>query len=436
MDRLGRARHDVAVSDAPVGSSFQLIRRNVPFRALWTSRAISFIGGSLSMVALILYVADRVGTGTAVALLMLVGELVPVLVSPLAGALADRLEPRRLLIVCELGQGAMMAVIALVLPGLPVLLALIAVKSLFAVVFDPAGRALVPRLVSDSELEKANAALGIGTYGLEVFGPLMAAALLPVLGIRGVLWLDVASFAISAVLLARLPRLAPGDGGTDETREASIWSEARAGMAYLVRHRTVFAIALGFWFVVLCTGLDDVVLVFLAKQTLHAGNSAVSLLYAGVGLGMMAGLLVFAARKGGRMLGPFTVIAGLALSAGGNLLTGLAGAVVVAFLFQAVRGIGISLVDTALPAVVARLVPAHLRGRIFALIFGGVSLAAILSYVAGGAALLRFSPPTVLIAAGGFGVLACAVTALVLRRAPDTADVVSDVEGATKLPDM
>jgi MFS family permease len=430
------------VSDAPVGSSFQLIKRNDSFRALWTSRAISFIGGSLSTVALILYVADRVGTGTAVALL-----------SPVAGALADRLEPRRLLVVCELGQGAMMAVIALVLPGLPALLALMAVKSLFAVVFDPAGRALVPRLVSDSELEKANAALGIGTYGLEVFGPLMAAALLPVLGIRGVLWLDVASFAVSAVLLARLPRLAPGhgdgsgdgsgdgdgdgdgaDGGTDETRKASIWSEARAGMAYLVRHRTVFAIALGFWFVVLCTGLDDVVLVFLAKETLHAGNSAVSLLYAGVGLGMMAGLLVFAARKGGRALGPFTVIAGLALSAGGNLLTGLAGAVVVAFLFQAVRGIGISLVDTALPAVVARSVPAHLRGRIFALIFGGVSLAAILSYVAGGVALTQASPPTVLIIAGGLGVLACAVTALVLRQARDTADVLSDVEGATDLP--
>lgn len=41
------------------------------------------------------------------------------------------------------------------------------------------------------------------------------------------------------------------------------------------------------------------------------------------------------------------------------------------------------MVDTGLPAMVVRSVPAHLRGRVFAVTYGGVSLAAALSYVAG-----------------------------------------------------
>ena len=120
---------------------------NRGFRALWLSRAVSYVGGSLSTVALIVYLAGQVGTGAAVALLLLVGELLPTLLSPVAGALADRLPPRPLLVACELAQGLVLAVVAASLPPLPVLLALIAVKTAFSVLLEPATRAAVPRLV-------------------------------------------------------------------------------------------------------------------------------------------------------------------------------------------------------------------------------------------------------------------------------------------------
>jgi hypothetical protein len=306
-----------------------------------------------------------------------------------------------------------MALIALLLPALPLLLALVAAKSLFAAVFDPAGRALLPRLVADADLEPANAALGIGTHGLDVAGPLLAAALLPALGLRGVLWLDVASFAVSAVLLARLPRLSRVTGPGHDA--AGVWTHTVAGLRYVAGHRGIRALAVGFWAVVLFTGVDDVVLVFLAKHTLHAGNVAVSLLYAGVGLGLLLGFLLLSMRRG--RVTASLVVAGLALSAGGNLLTGLAWAVAVAFGFQAVRGLGLAMVETGLPATIARSVPAHVRGRVFAVTYGGVSLAAALSYVGGGALLAVTSPRVVLVAAGALGLIASAMTCVALRNA-------------------
>jgi MFS family permease len=400
------------VVDAPARSAFGLIRGDAAFRALWTSRAVSFIGTSLSLVALILYVADRVGTGLAVALLLLVGELVPTLLSPIAGALADRLPPRPLMVACELGQAVVVAAVALLLPPLPVLLLLIAVKTLFAVLFEPAGRAALPRLVRDRELEPANAALGIGTHGQEASGPLLAAALLPALGIRGVLWVDVASFVLSALLLTRLPRLS-----SVEHPEApqGVWTEARAGLRYLAGHRVVRTLAVGFWLVVLCTGLDDVVLVFLAKDALHAGNSAVSLMYAGVGLGLLAGFVALS-RSGRGGAAARLAVAGLVLSSAGNLLTGLAWAVAVAVAFQAVRGVGLAMTDTGLPAVIARSVPAHLRGRVFAATYGGVSLAGMASSLAGGLVLAVVSPRLVLVVAGGLALAVALATGAITRR--------------------
>jgi MFS family permease len=228
----------------------------------------------------------------------------------------------------------------------------------------------------------------------------------------------VATFVASALLLTRLPRL-PAAPRPDGEAAAGVLAEARAGLRYLAGHRRVRALALGFWAVVLCTAIDDVVLVFLAKRTLHGGDVAVSLLYASVGLGVLVGFLALASRRrgwgGGAAAVPLAVL-GLALSSAGNLLTGLAWAVVVACVLQAVRGVGLSMVDTGLPAAVARAVPEHLRGRVFAVVYGGVSLAAMLSYVGGGLALAVASPRLVLVVAGGLGVVSAAAMGLALAR--------------------
>ena len=174
---------------------------------------LSFLGDSVGLIALLLYTAGHFGTGLAVALLMIAGDFVPSLLSPVAGAVSDRWDKRAVMVSCELIQGAVIAVIALTLPPLPLLLALVAVQSCVAAVFQPASRSAVPSLVRDADLERANAAIGFGTNGMDSAGPLAGAALLAWLSVRGLLLIDVATFAVSAVLLMRLPahrRPAPG----------------------------------------------------------------------------------------------------------------------------------------------------------------------------------------------------------------------------------
>ena len=75
-----------------MGPGLRLLRDNKRFRMLWLARVVSFLGDAMGLVALILFVAEEVGTGTAVGLLLLAGDSLPTLTSPFIGALADRLE--------------------------------------------------------------------------------------------------------------------------------------------------------------------------------------------------------------------------------------------------------------------------------------------------------------------------------------------------------
>jgi MFS family permease len=392
---------------------WRLLRRPGAFRRLWLARVVSLVGDSVGLVALILLVAEETGDGVSVGLLLLAADGTATLLSPLLGVVADRTSRRRTMIACELGQALAIGTIALLLPALPVLLGLVAAQSVLAAAFQAASRSAVAELVDDAELEGANAVLGAGTYGLEVAGPLLVALLLPVLSVPGVLVLDALTFLVSPLLLGGLPRLrAAGRAAA----APGLARQAAAGLRVLWRQRLLRAVSLGFLVVVAFNGVDDVALVFLGRETLRATDAATSLLYAGSGLGLLVGFAVLA-RRGGRGAPSVAAVAGLAWSSAGNLLTGLAPVLGAAFAMQVVRGGGLSLVDVGTTTLVQRSVPAELRGRAFANLYGGVGLAAAVSYAVGGPLLELLSPRGLLVLAGGGGIAASAATALAVRRA-------------------
>lgn len=415
-----------ATADAAPLRPTQLLRRNRPFRTLFSARLVSYAGDSLSLVALIFHVAETTGKGLAVALLLLVGDFAPSLLGPFTGALADRLNLRRLMVVCELIQAVVLLVIVLTMPSLPMLLALVAVRATASQLFQPASRAAVPALVGDRDLETANSTLGFGSNAAEAVGPLLAAALFPLVGLRGVLIVDAVSFLVSAVLLATLPSLPPATG---DGRQPSLLRQARAGIAYLLSVPTVRVIFLGFTAVVAFNGVDDVALVLLAQKTFHVGESAVGLLLGAVGVGLVAGYAMLS-RWGTRASMPLLLIAGFAVSSSGNLLTGLAWAVAAAIALQAVRGFGLAAMDVASSTLLQRTVPPGMLGRVFGNLYGAIGVAAATSYLAGGVLLDATSAPVTLMVAGVGGLVATGVVALRLPRAMRRADEA----GATPTP--
>lgn len=392
--------------------ALRLLRRNGAFRSLWFARTISFLGDATRMVALLLYTASSTGQALAVALLLLVDDFVPALMSPLIGVISDRFDRKRVMVICELVQGALVATIALTLPPLPWLIALVAARAVVGQVFQSASRAAIPALVQDRDLESANSALGFGMNGSEVLGPLVAAALVPIIDVRGVLLIDAATFAVGAALLALLPSLS--SAAPEPGAQGSFLAEARAGLGYIWSVPMLRVIGLGFCGVVAFNGIDDVALVFLAKTLPHGGDAAASALYAAVGIGLLVGYALLA-RYAGFVRMTLLLLVGFAVSSAGNLLSGLAWSVAAAFTMQTVRGVGISGMDVGTNTLIQRLVPSAMLGRVFGNLYGAIGIAAGLSYVFGGLVLQFTSPRLTFIIAGTGGLLVTFASALALR---------------------
>jgi len=395
----------------PIGS-FQLIRINRPLRLLVLSRAVSFTGTSMGLVALLLQLAGTSYAVAAVTLLLLCGDLLPALLAPLLGVLADRVELRRLMLICEIGQAATTAVIAVWLPAVPILLSLFAIRAVLGQIFQPASRAAVPTLVEDERLSAANAAMGFGENGIAVLGPLLSALALPVLGIGGLLVVDAGTFLVSAALLLGLPRMPAQELGMAE--EGSFLRHAGRGVRDVWRTVGLRAVIISFAVVVAFNGIDDVALVFLATGPLEASQSGTSLLYAGAALGLLVGYALV-----GRWPAVFSasvlLVGGYTVNSLGNLLTGLSGVLLAAFALQTIRGLGIAAQDVAASTIIQRAVPRALQGRTFSLFYGAVGVAAGVSYLMGGLLLAAAGPRVTFVVAGIGGLLAAAVTAIVLR---------------------
>ena len=99
------------------------LRTSRSFRRLWLARTISHVGDGIALVALMLLVQETEGTGTAVGVLLLASSL-PRFLGPLAGVVADRVEQRTLMVLCDVGNAAIFATISWARPAFGVLLAL------------------------------------------------------------------------------------------------------------------------------------------------------------------------------------------------------------------------------------------------------------------------------------------------------------------------
>ena len=86
--------------------TLQLLWTNRPFGLLWSARSVSLFGDSLTLVTLLLHIAETTDQALAVAFLLLVGDFVPAMLGPLTGTVSDRFNLKRLMVLCELAQGA------------------------------------------------------------------------------------------------------------------------------------------------------------------------------------------------------------------------------------------------------------------------------------------------------------------------------------------
>src|SRR6266567_1763082 len=187
-----------------VMGGFGLVRRSPGLAGLLAAQAISPLGDAMATTALILHVQRTTGSATAVGLLLF-AQAIPPLAAPLAGVIADRFSPGRLLATGWLAQAVLTGLLALLLPPLGALLAVVFVLALVDTPLSAAVGRCIPAVVADDDLVAANALRSAVQELGTVLGPPLAGLLFAASGARLVLGLDALTFLVVVPLALRLP---------------------------------------------------------------------------------------------------------------------------------------------------------------------------------------------------------------------------------------
>lgn len=199
-------------------------------RRLALARLCSVGGSSAASVALSWYLWETTGSSAWVAAAYLAHSLVLALASAPAGALADRVDRRRLMIgsdtlACAVFIALAIAVVAQAPPL--VVVSLMAIAALVESPFVVASQAAIPSLVDDADVPWANALVGRVQTIVSVIAPAAGGAMAAALGVGAVLGLNAISFVASAVLVASIHH-AFGSADADSDATAPTTDRARA----------------------------------------------------------------------------------------------------------------------------------------------------------------------------------------------------------------
>lgn len=187
------------------------------FATVWLGQFLSALGSSLTTFALGAYVYQTSGSVTGFALVSFFGMLPVVLLSPLAGVLADRWDRRKLMLLGDMGASLGIFLIWGLFVGQdagwwtikiwyfygPLL-----IGSAFSTLCFPAWTSTVPLLVPRQHLGRASGMTELGAAISQIAGPLIASALLGFIGLQGILLVDALSyfFALAALFIVRFPQ--------------------------------------------------------------------------------------------------------------------------------------------------------------------------------------------------------------------------------------
>jgi MFS transporter, NRE family, putaive nickel resistance protein len=189
-------------------NTFTLLRslRNPVFARLYMAQTTSLLGDALTWVGLALVAFELAGEGSAVVLSVALTLRVTafVLLAPLAGAIADRFDRKKIMVVTHISRMAIVGLLPFV-TQIWQIYTLIFALNIFNAFFTPTYQATIPLVTGESDYAQA-IALSSATYQLlGVLGPGIAGGVAAGIGARQVFFLDALSFLIAAVLILTLP---------------------------------------------------------------------------------------------------------------------------------------------------------------------------------------------------------------------------------------
>src|SRR5215216_2982157 len=249
------------------------------FTIVWLGQIVSVLATNMSVFALTIWVFQKTGSATALGLVQVFFITPLLIITPFAGVMVDR-HNRKLMMMVSDSVAGMATIAILLLQAFGVLevwhLYAAAVLQGLGNAFQwPAYSAAISTMIPKEKLGRANGMMSLIDMGPGILAPMLAGALLPIIGLTGILSIDVGTFllAIFVLFFIHIPQPRRTEEGSQP--QGNILKEAIFGFRYIFARPSLLGLQLVFFFGNLCAGIAFTVLAPMVLLRSH--NDSVSL---------------------------------------------------------------------------------------------------------------------------------------------------------------
>ncbi|HEX4897850.1 MAG TPA: MFS transporter [Candidatus Limnocylindrales bacterium] len=403
------------------------------FRKLFTAQAISDVGDGMTFMALLLLVNNLTHSPAALAVLSIAVAVPSMVGGVIAGAYADRLDRRRIMIVSDTVRALLVLVfvIAGTVERLPILYVVAFLQAAVGTLFSPSRGALIPRVVPREGLMAANA---LGQLSRMIGGLLGTGLTGVIFALSGAAWpvfiLDAATFVASVLIVLRVdPALGRVPEHPAGAPRQGVRSSAVEGLRIIGRSPTLVATVVGLAIAMLGLGAVNVLFVPFLIDVLHESAAWAGPLEAAQTISMVlaSGLVAGLATRTSHQ----SIVVGSLVGVGAMIaLLSVAPNAPVVLVIMFVVGWFVTPVQAATQTIIMTTTSDEVRGRVIGAFQASMSTTTIASTAAAGILASVVGVRVVLLGGGLICLAAALLTAVLFRadRAPRTVVVGGPVE--------
>ncbi len=333
-------------------------------------QVVSILASGMTGFALSIWVFQKTNSATALGGMQSAFTIPYLLLIPIAGVLVDRYNRKFMMMVSDLAAGVgTIAILILFTTDMLqiwhfyVINVIIALGSAF---HWPAYSAAITTMVPKEQYGRANGLMSLVQTGPGMVSPLLAGALLPLIGLQGILLVDVAAMlvAVSALLLVNIPnpqRTAEGQQGS-----GSLFKEAVFGVKYILQRRSLVGFVVIVFFANFFMGFPNNVTVPMILSRTGNDSLALGSVQTAGSIALVVGSLIISSWGGfkRRMFG--FVVGWLTFYVFGYILFGLGRGLPVWIAASLLGPLMIPLGNSSSQALLQAKVAPDVQGRVFA----------------------------------------------------------------------
>ncbi|MBR6643761.1 MAG: MFS transporter [Lachnospiraceae bacterium] len=336
------------------------------FYILWSTQSISQLGSSITAFALTLWLYEKTGSSLSTAALTICSYAPYVLMSIFAGALTDRFDKKKTMLVCDVFAVFCTIIVFLLYRSDCLMIwhlyALNAVSGLMNTIQQPASEVAMTLIIPEEDYQKTSGLRSLSRSLISILNPLIATALYSFIGLNGVIAVDIGSFAVAFVALwffINIPE-------SSSDRKESVLVLAKEGIGFLKENPMIMTLILFMSGVNLIASAFDATLPGYVLPNPKGGQTVLGIVTSCSGIAMIFGSMIVSVLPKPKDRVKIVYLTMLFSLGSENFLLAFSREPVLWYLGQIIGWILVPVMSANLDVILRSSIPVELQGRVYA----------------------------------------------------------------------